>query len=304
MRTGLLWSCLLLSLGTGCTSRYPPLNPAPGLPPPVRLDFKPPVDRLLTESVRATRTLQREGQREVRDEAAFTTETRFTPSDGGWRVAQSVRTPRQAHDGQDVPSLSGAVLERFTLRLQLAADGTFVKLVGAEAAQEALRQVVPEGTGVPPGVLEVERFFSPDALEIRTRREWEAKYAGLLQRNLVEGQRTWAVDSVDVNGQERAFILERTVQGTRLTAFGDAVVMTLQCLDALPPKAPAELRAAWAEAGSPELAKGVTCEGEQVVTWARFIPVRRLLKVKAVEAGTTLTLTTESQAEALQEEGP
>ncbi|NRD49656.1 hypothetical protein D7Y27_28465 [Corallococcus sp. AB004] len=300
MRTGLLWSCLLLSLAAGCTSRYPPLNPAPGLPPPVRLDFKPPVDRLLTESVRATRTLQREGQREVRDEAAFTTETRFTPSDGGWRVAQSMRTPRQVHDGHDVPSVSGAVLERFTLRMQLAADGTFVKLVGPEAAQEALRQVAPEGTGVP----EVERFFNPEALEIRTRREWEAKYAGLLQRNLVEGQRTWAVDSVDVNGEERAFLLERTVEGTRLTTFGDAVVLTLKCLDALPPNAPAELKAAWAEAGSPELSKGVTCEGEQVVTWARFIPVRRLLKVKAVGAGGTLTLTTESQAEQLQEEGP
>ncbi|RKG56825.1 hypothetical protein D7X30_22040 [Corallococcus sp. AB011P] len=300
MRTGLLWSYLLLLLAAGCKSRYPPLNPAPGLPPPVRLDFKPPVDRLLTESVRATRTLQREGRPEVRDEAAFTTETRFTPSDGGWRVAQAVRTPRQVHDGHDVPSVSGAVLERFTLRMQLAADGTFVKLVGPEAAQEALRQVAPEGTGVP----EMERFFSPEALEIRTRREWEAKYAGLLQRNLVEGQRTWAVDSVDVNGEERAFLLERTVQGTRLTTFGDAVVLTLKCLDALPPKAPAELKAAWAEAGSPELSKGVTCEGEQVVTWSRFIPVRRLLKVKAVGAGGTLTLTTESQAEALQEEGP
>lgn len=301
MRTGLLWSCLLWSLaGAGCTSRYPPLNPAPGLPPPVRLDFKPPVDRLLTESVRAIRALQREGQPEVRDEAAFTTETRFTPSDGGWRVAQAVRTPRQVHDGRDVSSLSGAVLERFTLRMQLAADGTFVKLVGPEAAQEALRQVAPEGTGVP----EVERFFSPEALEGRTRREWEAKYAGLLQRNLVEGQRTWAVDSVNMDGEERTYLLERTVLGTRPTMFGDAVVLSLQCLDALPPKASAELKAVWAEAGSPELSKGVTCEGEQVVATGRFIPVRRLLKVKAVEAGTTLTLTTESQAEALQEEGP
>ncbi|WP_223643882.1 hypothetical protein [Corallococcus sp. EGB] len=302
MRTGLVWSCLLLSLaGAGCKSRYPPLTPPPGLPPPVRLDFKPPVDRLLTESVRATRTLQREGLPEVRDEAAFTTETRFTPSDGGWRAAQSVRTPRQVHDGRDVPSLSGAVLERFTLRMQLAADGTFVKLVGPEAAQEALRQVAPEGG---PGVPEVERFFSPEALEIRTRREWEAKYAGLLQRNLVEGQRTWAVDSVTVDGAERTYLLERTVQGTRPTMFGDAVVLSLRCLDALPPKAPEELKAVWAEAGSPGLSKGVTCEGEQVVATGRFIPVRRLLKVKAVEAGTTLTLTTESQAEALQEEGP
>ncbi|RYZ36767.1 MAG: hypothetical protein EOO71_30565 [Myxococcaceae bacterium] len=300
MRPGPLWCCLLvLSLGAGCSSRYPPLNPGPGLPPPVRLDFKPPVDRLLTESVRATRTLRREGQPEVRDQAEFTTETRFTPVDGGWRVAQAVRTPRQVHDGQDVVSLPGAVLERFTLRLQLAADGTFVKLVGPEAAQEALRQVVPQGSGLP----ELERFFTPDALEARTRREWEAKYAGLLQRNLVEGQRTWAVDFLDVGGVERAYLLERTVEGTRPTTFGDAVVLSLKCLDALPEQAPAELRSVWAEAGSPELLKDVTCAGEQVVAWGRFVPVRRLLKVNAVVEGGTLSLTTESQAETLQEEG-
>ncbi|TSC20299.1 hypothetical protein [Corallococcus sp. Z5C101001] len=300
MRPGPLWWCLVLSLAAGCKSRYPPLNPAPGLPPPVRLDFKPPVDRLLTESVRATRAVQRPGQPETRDEAAFTTETRFTPSDGGWRVTQAVRTPRQVHAGQDVPSLAGAVLERFTLRMQLAADGTFVKLVGAEAAEEALRQVAPSG----PGVAEVARFFTPEALEIRTRREWEAKYSGLLQRNLVEGQRTWAVDFVSVDGVERAYLLERTVDGTRPTMFGDAVALSLTCLDALPTKAPAEMRAAWSEAGSPELFKGVTCEGEQVIARGRFVPVRRLLKVKAVGEGGTVTLTTESQAETLQEEGP
>jgi hypothetical protein len=300
MRPGLPWCCLLLWLGASCSSRYPPLNPAPGLPPPVRLDFKPPVDRLLTESVRATRTLQREGQPPVRDEAAFTTETRFLPSDGGWRVAQSVRTPRQVRDGRDVVSLSGAVLERFTLRMQLAADGAFVKLVGADAAREALRQVAPGGAGAP----EVEGFFSPEALETRARREWEAKYAGLLQRNLVEGQRTWAVDFLPGDGGERAYLLERTLQGTRTTPFGDAVVLTLRCLDALPEPAPAELKAAWEEAGSPALSKGVTCEGEQVVAHGRFVPVRRLLKVTAKGPDGNLTFTTESQAETLQEEGP
>jgi hypothetical protein len=304
MRPGPLWCCLLLSFGAGCTSRYPPLNPAPGLPPPVRLDFKPPVDRLLTESVRATRSFQREGEPEIRDEAAFTSETRFTPSDGGWRVTQATRTPRQVVDGRDVPSLSGAVLERFILRMQLAADGTFVKLVGADAAQEALRQVQGEARSEEE-TRAVARYFTPEALEIRARRDWEAKYGGLLQRNLVEGQRTWAVDFVSAGGLEQAYLLERTLQGTRTTSFGDALVLTLKCLDAFPPNAPAELRAAWADAGSPKLSKDVTCEGEQVVAHGRFVPVRRLLKVKVkLSEGTRLTLTTESQAETLQEEGP
>jgi hypothetical protein len=97
-------------------------------------------------------------------------------------------------------------------------------------------------------------------------------------------------------------VLERTVQGTRDTKYGDALVLSLRCLDALPADAPEELTDAWETAGRPPLTPGVTCQGEQVVARGRFVPVSRELTVKATVAGESWTLTTESRAQALQEE--
>lgn len=295
MRSGLLF-CSVLLLSVACRSR-PPLVPTFGQPPPLRLDFQPPVDRVLTESVHGTRVVERAGQ-VSREEAEMTTETRFTPLEGGWMLAQATPSSRRMVDGHEVPSAAGAVLARFTLRMRLAADGTFVTLVGAESAREALRQAVPEGQDV----AALERFFTPEALEARARREWEAKYGGLLQRNLVEGQRTWAVDGFSAGDTEVTYLLERALKGTRVTAYGDALVFSLRCLDAVPAKAPRELREVWEAARSPELTPGVTCEGEQVVTRGRFVPVRRVLTLKATVGGEAWTLTTESQAQQLQEE--
>ena len=71
---------------------------------------------------------------------------------------------------------------------------------------------------VPEGRQEaLERFFAPEALEARARREWEAKYGGLLRRNLVVGQRTWAVGGSSTGTGEVMYLLERTVTGTEPT---------------------------------------------------------------------------------------
>jgi hypothetical protein len=321
--------------------------PTAARPPPVRLDFQPPVDRVLTETVRAVRVVERAGAA-VREEAELATETRFTPVEGGWLLAQVVPRSRLVRggaasavdggaqqgaaqgaagpqgaaggaQGSQAPSGASAqqgaaqgastggsevdtwvddVLTRFTLRVRLAADGTFVKLVSPESALEALRQVVPAGTDA----AALERFFSPEVLEARTRREWEARYSGLFRRNLMEGQRIWAVDVLPMGDTQVAYVLERTVQGTRDTDYGDALVLSLRCLDALPADATAELTDAWETAGRPQLTPGVTCEGEQLVARGRFVPVSRELTVKATVAGEQWTLTTESKAQGLQEE--
>nr|WP_240358989.1 hypothetical protein [Pyxidicoccus trucidator] len=323
----------MLSLTAACRRAPPPMVPTAARPPPVRLDFQPPVDRVLTESVRAIRVVERAGV-PVREEAELTTETRFTPAEGGWLLAQVVPRSRLvrggpaggadggatadskpgsesgATAGSEPGSASGSesgtevdtwvddVLARFTLRVRLAADGTFVKLVSPESALEALRHVVPAGTDA----AALERFFSPESLELRTRREWEARYSGLFQRNLTEGQHIWAVDVLPVGDAQVAYVLERTVQGTRDTQYGDALVLSLRCLDALPADAPDELTEAWATAGRPPLTPGVTCQGEQLVARGRFVPVSRELTVKATVAGEAWTLTTTSKAQALQEE--
>ncbi|MBZ4418189.1 hypothetical protein [Myxococcus sp. RHSTA-1-4] len=302
MRPGLLLCSLMLSLiAAACRRAPPPMVPAAAPPPPVRLDFQPPVDRVLTETVRAVRVVERGGT-SLREEAEATTETRFTPAEGGWLLAQAVprsRLVRGAADaGTEVDTWVDDVLARFTLRVRLAADGTFVKLVSPDSALEALRQGGPTGTDL----ATLERFFGPEALEARTRREWEAKYAGLFARNLMEGQRIWAVDVLTVGEAQVAYVLERTVQGTRDTEYGDALVLSLRCLGAMPEDAPDELVEAWETAGRPPLTPGVTCEGEQVVARGRFVPVSRTLTVKAAVAGETWTVTTESRAQGLQEE--
>ncbi|MCP3104821.1 hypothetical protein LZ198_38745 [Myxococcus sp. K15C18031901] len=293
---------MLLSLTSACRGKgaRPPLTVAAALPATraVRLDFRPPVDRVLTESQRASRAVERDGS-VLREEAELTTESRFTPADGGWLLTQAVTRSRQTRGGAEVETWVDDVLSRFTLRLRLAADGAFIKLVSPEAAQDAVRQVVPAG----PTAQALERFFAPEALEARTRREWEAKYGGLLQRNLSEGQRTWAVEVLPVGaGVQLAYVLERTVQGTRDTEYGDAVVLGFRCLDALAEDAPDELTDAWVAAGRPELTPGVTCEGTQVVAYGRFVPVSRELTVKARVDGAAWTVATESRAQGLQEE--
>ncbi|WP_328285516.1 hypothetical protein [Myxococcus sp. NMCA1] len=299
MRPGPLTSSLLLSLTATACSHKAPLSVSPSEPRPasVRLDFQPPVDRVLTETQRSVRSVERRGDT-LREEVELTTQTRFTPSEGGWLLAQAVPRSRLTRNGQEVPTGVADVLARFTLQAWLAADGTFVKLVAPEAAQEALRQVAPAGTEA--GVLE--RFFEPEALETRARREWEVKFAGLFQRNLVEGQQSWVVDLVPVGDSQVAYVLERTVQGTRDTPLGDAVVLGLRCLDAVPEDAPDALSEAWVMAGRPELTPGVSCEGEQLVGRGRFMPVSRQLTVRATVAGEAWTVTTESRAEGLQEE--
>ncbi|NMO22003.1 hypothetical protein HPC49_35250 [Pyxidicoccus fallax] len=303
MRPRLLLCSLMLSLlAAACRRAPPPLVPTAARPPPVRLEFQPPVDRVLTETVRAIRVVERGGT-SVREEAEATTETRFTPSEGGWLLAQVVPRSRLVRGGADagteVDTWVDNVLARFTLRVRLAADGTFVGLVSAESALEALRQVVPAGA---PDLAVLERFFSPEALEARMRREWEAKYAGLFARNLMEGQRIWSVDVLPMGETQVAYVLERTVQGTRDTDYGDALVLTLRCLGTLPEGSPDELTDAWEAAGKPQLTPGVTCEGEQVVARGRFVPVSRELTVKATVAGESWTVTTQSRAQSLQEE--
>ncbi|MDY7228954.1 hypothetical protein [Hyalangium rubrum] len=279
-----------------CTKPATSLVPEAGAPLPVRLEFRPPVDRAMTERTLSTRTLESGGSRQS-EEAEMTTVTRFTPAENGWQLVQSVARSRMTRGGTPVETVVDDVLSRFPLRVRLAADGAFVKVVNPDEGLKALRQVVPAGQ--PTGALEA--FFSPDSLEARARRDWAARYGGLLQRNLTVGQHTWGVDSFPVGEGEVVYVLQRTVTGTELTDQGDALVMSLRCLDALPDNAPPELREALEAAGGPALTPGVTCEGEQVVARGYFVPVRRSLTVRAKVGEATWTLATQTRLEMLEE---
>lgn len=290
------WAVLLV-LVSACRQKPPSLVPARGEPPPVRLDFRPPVGRVLSETGTTTRTVTRAGA-QVAEEAEVHTETRYTPASGGWLMTQAVTRTALKRGGAPVDTLADAVLRRFTLQVKLAADGAFVDAVEPEAAQRVLHEVAPAGADV--GALDA--FFSPDAVEARARHEWEVKYVGLFRRNLVEGQRTWVVDRFPAGTGEVAYVLERIVTGTEPSVYGDALALALRCLDVVPEGAPAELREAWEAAGSPALTPGVTCEGSQVVARALFVPVRRSLTVRAKVGEDAWTLSTQTKAEKLEEE--
>ncbi|WP_224250044.1 hypothetical protein [Hyalangium gracile] len=290
----LTWLCCAVALAA-CTKPASSLVPEAGTPPPVRLDFRPPVDRAITERVQSTRTMERGGTRQS-EEVEMTTVTRFTPAENGWQLVQTVSQARMTRGGTPVETVVDEVLSRFALRVRLAADGAFVKVLNADEGLKALRQVA---AGPQAGALEA--FFAPESVESRTRREWEAKYGGLLQRNLTVGQHTWAVEAFSTAEGEVRYVLQRTVTGTELTDQGNALVLGLRCLDALPDDAPPELREVLEEAGSPELTEGVTCEGEQVVARGYFVPMRRNLTVRAKVGDATWTLATQTKLEMLEE---
>ncbi len=279
-----------------CTKPASSLVPEAGAPLPVRLDFRPPVDRAMTERVQTTRTVERGGARQT-EEVEMTTVTRFTPAENGWQVAQTVTRARMTRGGAVVETMVDDVLTRFPLRVRLAADGSFVKVLNADEGLKALRQVVPAGQQA--GALEA--FFAPEAVDDRARREWVARYGGLLQRNLMVGQHTWAVEEFSTSEGAVRYVLERTVKGTELTDQGDALVLGLRCLDAVPDDAPEELREVVEEAGEAALTPGVTCEGEQVVARGYLVPIRRILNVRAKVGDATWTLTMQTKLEMLEE---
>jgi hypothetical protein len=289
------WLCCALVLAA-CTKPATSLVPEAGAPPPVRLDFRPPVDRALTERVQSSRVVERGGSRQA-EEAEMTTVSRFTPAENGWQLVQTVSRARMTRGGAPVETVVDDVLSRFPMRIRLAADGAFVKVVNADEGLKALRQVVPAGPQAGP----LEAFFAPESIETRARRAWQARYGGLLQRNLTVGQHTWGVDSFPAGDTEVVYLLQRTVSGTELTDQGDALVLSLRCLDAVPDDAPAQLREALEEAGAPALTPGVTCEGEQAVARGYFVPVRRSLTVRAVVGDATWTLSTQTKLEMLEE---
>ncbi|MFY0524742.1 hypothetical protein ACN28I_16805 [Archangium gephyra] len=284
---------LLVALVSACSRNAPSLVPAPGAPPPARLEFKPPDGAVLTESLKSS--VGWSGAPGTQD-AELTTVTRFTPEQSGWLLTQRVTQARYTREGAPVETLVDDVLTRFPLRVRLAGDGTFVGVVEPEAALAALAAVAPAGQDVSL----LEGFFAPEALEARTRAEWEAKYGGLYGRAWEPGAQSYVVGTVPLGGREVTYLLERTFTGTLPTEHGEAMVFSLHCLAAPGAEASPRVLEALSQAGDPELTPGVQCEGEQLLGRGRFIPVRRGLTLRATLGDETWTWAAKSQLESLQ----
>jgi hypothetical protein len=294
MRTSRPCSLLLLVLvAAACNRHVPPLVPAPTAPPPLRLEFQPPVTAALFETVKSS--VLRSGAPGAQ-EAEVSTVTRFTPEQGGWLLTQYVTRAQYTRDGAPVETLVDDVLTRFPLRVRLAADGTYVRVVEPGAALAALKEVAPEGQDLSA----LESFFAPEALDARTRAEWEVKYGALYGRGLEPGAHIYVVGTVPLRGREVTYLLERTFTGTLLTEYGEAVVFTLRCLAEPGAEAPEGVRETLRLAGNPALTAGVECTGEQLQGRGRFLPVRRSLTLRAPVDGETWTWATQSTLESLQ----
>lgn len=284
---------LLVTLASACSRNAPSLVPAPGAPPPPRLEFRPPDGAVLTESLKSS--VGRSGAPGTQD-AELTTVTRFTPEQGGWLLTQRVTQARYTREGAPVETLVDDVLARFALRVRLSGDGTYVGVVEPEAALAALAAVAPAGQDVSL----LEGFFAPEALEARTRAEWEAKYGGLYGRAWEPGTQSYVVGTVPLGGREVTYLLERTFTGTAPSEHGEAMVFSLRCLAAPGVEASPRVLEALSQAGDPELTPGVQCEGEQLLGRGRFIPVRRGLTLRATLGDETWTWAAKSQLESLQ----
>jgi hypothetical protein len=284
---------LLVALASACSRNVPSLVPKPGAPPSPRLEFRPPADAVLTESLKSS--VGRGGAPGTQD-AELTTVTRFTPEQGGWLLSQRVTRARYTRDGAPVETLVDDVLMRFVLRVRLASDGAYVSVVEPEAALAALAAVAPAGQDVSP----LEGFFAPEALENRTRAEWDVKYGGLYGRAWEPGAGSYVVGTVPLGGREVTYLLERTFSGTVPTEHGEAMLFSLRCLEAPGADASPQVLEALSQAGNPELTPGVQCEGEQLLGRGRFLPVRRGLTLRATLDGETWTWAAKSQLESLR----
>jgi hypothetical protein len=109
------------------------------------------------------------------------------------------------------------VLTRFPLRVRLAADGTYVQGWTRRPPAVALEAVAPEGQEL----LALERFFSPESLEARTRDEWRWLRQPLRQ-GLTPERSTYVVGSVPL-ADRRCRSCWSAPSPTLLTEFGEAV---------------------------------------------------------------------------------
>ena len=279
---GLALALLALSAAPACKRRST-LVPATEYVQPLRLEFHPPVGRDVVEdiTVRTRPGPEASSDAPPTDELTLRTVSRFVPERQAWVLTQRTTALQLRHQGADVQSPLAPLLLRVPLRVQLARDGAFVRVLEAEGLESALAEA-----GLEPQVqAQAQALLGAEAQQQRVQREWTARYGGVYGRNLQLGQRLYALDAVAVGGRERGYVLERTLSGTLLTDFGEALVFQLRCLGQPPPGAPPELQAQLAASDAPALEPSVSCEGEQVLARGTFVPVRSRLSVHVQEPG-------------------
>ena len=267
-----------IALGTtGCPKegRGPTFAPEAVTSRPLRLQFTPPDGRLLHERSVTTRS-DSAGAETV--EATIT--SRYDRQQQGWLLTQWVPQVKVTRNQAVVPPLPLMdLVSKFPLKIQLAEDGAFIQFKNPQDAEAAIRTTYE----TPEAVAQVAAFFTPEAIEKQARREWEDKYAGLLNRNLAVGETFYSLDAfTTADGMKVRYVIERKLTGVSPSAHGNAVVLTMRCLGKAEEVAqiPAAVKLLEAS-GEMALEPTVTCDGQQLIAISPFVPVKRWTRVSA-----------------------
>jgi hypothetical protein len=269
--------------------------------------FHPPANKTLTEHSLTRRTevhsFKSQSSQPLVEAVEVTMLSQYERADGGgWILTQQTRDLKVTRDGKPVENKLIALIESFPLKIQVSEDGAFVRLVNPDDAQRAVQQAFRS----PKEAESVSQFFTPLQIEDRARQEWDAKYAGVFNHALATTSAFYRVDSfVTAEGSEITYLLERKVSGTAKTSFGEALVLSLQCLTNFE----GDAGQAVVQKSAPELdlsllEPSVQCSGQEILARDPFFPVRLAVSIIATpevrDGGIPLRVTFEKQVEAVK----
>ncbi|MFL5320868.1 MAG: hypothetical protein ACJ790_14495 [Myxococcaceae bacterium] len=295
----------------GCKSG-PTVNPGPTFAvfpaapgERVQLGFSPPIGKTLTEhSVtdrRDTPYVNGKAGSEVAATVELTLASSWTADGSSFALSQTVKSLKATQGGKAVDDPLAQLITHFPVKVGIASDGTFLKLLNPDDARKA----VSESFTNPDEAAEVMTFFTPDAIEDQARIEWEQKYGDLFGKPLDPAKPSYTVDGTAIGETPVLYVIERSYVGTAKTPYGEAVVLDLKCVQK---PEEAKDRAAYEELiaarGKPALEPTASCEGRQVIARSPFVPVSLRLVVKskpkdaagAIVGESVLTRATEAEA--------
>jgi hypothetical protein len=289
----------LLATSVGCKAAPQIAADRPLQSPPVRVGFAPAPKEELRERSITTRT---EGEGGAQRAEAVTAEltSRFDPEGDGWVLTQQVTQVAVRSGGVEVQSPLAELVTRFPLKLRLAKDGDFIRLLNPQDARRAVEETFSD----PQQAEAVLAYFTPEALEAQARREWTARYGALFERNLEVGTALYAVESfVTSFGKEVSYLVERLVIEAPSDGGARRVRLALSCpVDPAQAKSQPQAEAALEASGRPALEPTVRCVGEQQLELAPFSPSLTTFELTAApqdEQGSQVPITLSRRSERL-----
>lgn len=268
-----LFFLLLTTVLAACRTPYPEYR-VKSWDAPVRVSFQPPATPV-RERMETTRLeLHPDGSVQSEERLTFVARTAITPQPGSYLLTQTAEKIDTTQPTPGELKLARALLGT-PLRVHLASDGSFVRLLNAEELAESLR---PALSGAPPALLAA---FTPEALEEQSRDEWASRYGVFFGRNVTAGQTLYSLEHLPLSdGRSLSWVLERTVAGFGDGSHGRTLILALRCLGAVEDKP--ELQQL---VGNAPLEPTVRCEGRQQLALSPFLQEKGELTLTAKPAG-------------------